>query len=286
VAAVLYPDGIQTEEAYRLVCQVTEKACAHIGYGPEVELGPPHVPFTARGAYRKRYPPVDPQLVLDELELAGTSSYHPRREANRRSLWNKVAWEIYGKPLSALTEAQQAQIQAQVDAIAAGAGWECDDGADMYTKSLAVNADGARQRLARYLQDAGGRPVPVRTVFAQVQTGAYGRAFYHDELAPELAAIVADALHTHGYQAEPESGEYRPVPVAIPQDTTQSLSPQPWARCKRSTLNLARLCCCAMCWRPSGLSWAWRPSATGRWSSWCRKAFSGRRCGGWGSRPS
>jgi hypothetical protein len=75
VAAVLYPDGIQTEEAYRLVCQVTEKACAHLGYGPEEELGPPHVPFTARGAYRKRYPPVDPQLVLDELELAGTSSY-------------------------------------------------------------------------------------------------------------------------------------------------------------------------------------------------------------------
>jgi hypothetical protein len=224
VAAVLYPEGIQTEEAYQLVCQVTEKACAHIGYGPEVELGPPHVPFTARGAYRKRYPPVDPQLVLDELALAGTSSYHPRREANRRSLWNKVAWEIFGRSLSALTEAQQAQIQAQVDVIAAGAGWECDDGADMYTMSLAVNADGARQRLVRYFQDAGGRPVPVRTVIAQVQTGAYGRAFYHDELAPELAAIVADALHTHGYQAEPESGEYRPVPVAIPQDTTRSIT--------------------------------------------------------------
>lgn len=45
VAAVLYPDGIQTEEAYQLVCRVTEKACAQIGYGAEVELGPPHVPF-------------------------------------------------------------------------------------------------------------------------------------------------------------------------------------------------------------------------------------------------
>jgi hypothetical protein len=224
VATVLHPDGIQTEEAYQLVCQVTEKACAHIGYGPEVELGPPHVPFTARGAYRKRYPPVDPQLVLDELEIAGTSSYHPRREANRRSLWNKVAWEIYGRSLSAVTEAQQAEIQAQVDATAAGAGWECDDGADMYTISLIVNADGARQRLAQYLQDAGGRPVPVRTVIAQVQMGAYGRAFYHDEPAPELAAIVADALHSHGYQTEPESGEYRPVPVAIPQDTTHSIT--------------------------------------------------------------
>jgi hypothetical protein len=123
VAAVLYPEGIRTEEAYQLVCRVTGKACTHIGYGGEVELGPPpHVPFTARGAYRKRYPPVDPQLVLDELELASTSSYQPRREANRRSVWNKAAREVYGKPLSGLTEAQQAQIQAQVDAIAGSAG--------------------------------------------------------------------------------------------------------------------------------------------------------------------
>ncbi len=225
VAAVLYPDGIQAEEAYQLVCQVTEKACAHVGYGAEVELGPPHVPFTARGAYRKRYPPVAPQLVLDELELAGTSSYHPRREANRRSLWNKISWEIYGKPLSGITETQQAQIQAEVDAIAAGFGWEQDDdGADVYTRALAVNADGARQRLAQYLQDAGGRPVPVRTVLAQAQSGAYGRAFYHDELTPALATIVADVLQAYGYQAEPEAGEYRPVPVAVSPDATQSLT--------------------------------------------------------------
>ena len=224
VATVLYPDGIQAEEAYQLVCQVTEKACAHAGYGAEVELGPPHVSFTARGAYRKRYPPVDPQLVLEELELAGTSSYHPRREANRRSLWNKVAWEIYGKPLSGLTEVQQAQIQAQVDDIAAGAGWQRDDdGADVYTMALSVEADGARERLAQYLQDAGGRPVPVRAILTQAQSGAYGRAFYQDELVPELAAIVADVLQAHGYQAEPEAGEYRPVPVAVPPDATSSL---------------------------------------------------------------
>lgn len=45
VAAILYPDGIQTEAAYQTVCDVTEEACAHLGYGSEVELGPPAVPF-------------------------------------------------------------------------------------------------------------------------------------------------------------------------------------------------------------------------------------------------
>lgn len=37
VAAVMYPEGIQTEAAYQTVCQVTEKACNHIGYGGEVQ---------------------------------------------------------------------------------------------------------------------------------------------------------------------------------------------------------------------------------------------------------
>jgi hypothetical protein len=110
-----------------------------------------------------------------------------------------------------------------VDAIAAGAGWECDDGADVH-QPLPVNADGARQRLAQYLQDAGGRPVPVRTVIAQVQTGAYGRAFYHDELAPELAAIVADALQataTRRSQRRANTGRCRSPSL---QEATQSLT--------------------------------------------------------------
>ena len=74
VAAVLYPEGIRTEAAYQTVCQVTEKACAHLGYADEVTLGPPHVPFTARGAYRQRQPPVEAQFIRDALAQAGTSS--------------------------------------------------------------------------------------------------------------------------------------------------------------------------------------------------------------------
>lgn len=112
-----------------------------------------------------------------------------------------------------------------MDAIADGAGWERDDdSANVYTSALSVNVDGARERLAQYLQDAGGRPVPVRTALAQAQSGAYGRAFYHDELAPELATIVPDILQVHGYRAEPEAGEYRPVPVAVSPDATQPLA--------------------------------------------------------------
>jgi hypothetical protein len=124
VAGVLYPDGIQTEAAYQTVCQVTEKACAHLGYGGEVELGPPAVPFARRGAYRRRYPPVDAQLVRDEPGLAGTSSSFPRQEIACTILWNKAGLAVYGRHWSKLTAAEQSLIQTQVDAIAAQDGWE------------------------------------------------------------------------------------------------------------------------------------------------------------------
>ena len=45
VATVMYPGGVQSKEAYQIVCNVTEKACAHLGYGEETSLEPPLVPF-------------------------------------------------------------------------------------------------------------------------------------------------------------------------------------------------------------------------------------------------
>ena len=89
VATVLYPDGIKTEAEYKSACKVTEKACAHMSFGAEVELRPPAVPFAARGMYRKQYPPVDEVMIREEVELAGTSSTHPQQEVACTILWNK-----------------------------------------------------------------------------------------------------------------------------------------------------------------------------------------------------
>ena len=167
VAAVLYPGGIQacaeqgrsTEAAYQTVCQVTEKACAHLGYGGEVELGPSAVPFARRGAYRRQYPPVDAHLVRDELALAGTGSSFPRQEIACTILWNKAGLAVYGRHWSKLTAAEQSLIQAQVDAIAAQDGWEKDDSAatGSYTKPLPVDEATARSRLDDLLRRENGR---------------------------------------------------------------------------------------------------------------------------------
>jgi hypothetical protein len=217
VAAVLYPDGIQTEAAYQTVCDVTEKACAHIGFGSEVELGPPVVPFARRGSYRKRYPPVDEQLVLEGLELAGTSSTLPRQEVACTILWNKAGLAVYGRHWSSLTPAEQSLIQLQVDEIARGAGWDKDNSAKIgsYTRPLPIDEAAARNRLVQLLRQGDGRPVLASSITHYVQLGAYGRGLYTNELAPELKAVVTETLRANGYRPIPEDGEYRPLAIAL-----------------------------------------------------------------------
>jgi hypothetical protein len=222
VAAILYPDGIQTEAAYQTVCDVTEKACAHFGYGEEVELGPPAVPFTRCGTYRRQYPPVDAQTVLDELEMAGTGSTLPRQEIACTILWNKAGLAVYGRHWSKLTATEQNLIQTQVDVIAEQAGWNKDDSTatGSYTKPLPVDETAARSRVDELLRRENGRPVLVSSVIYQAQLGGYGRGFYErsscaNELAPALQTIMVETLQAHGYRPTPQDGEYRPLPVTL-----------------------------------------------------------------------
>jgi hypothetical protein len=226
VAAVLYPGGIETEAAYRTVCRVAEKACAHLGYGEEVQLGPPQVPFTACGGYRKKQPPADAQIVFGELALAGTSSLLPRREMKRPILWNKASRATHSVPLSQLTSAQRTLLTAQVDAVAARAGWQIEDDTDLYILPLPADAAQARETLSRYLAGLKGEPLAVWTAVTQVQRGAYGRSFYDESLTPELQIVLEEVLRGHGYQTEPEEDEYRPLPVPIPPEAAESLADQ------------------------------------------------------------
>ncbi|HRQ42513.1 MAG TPA: hypothetical protein PLD25_31750 [Chloroflexota bacterium] len=226
VAAVLYPDGIQTESAYQTVCDVTEKACAHLGYGVEEQLGPPVVPFAARGAYRKRYPPVDEQMIRRDLELAGTSSAFPQQEVVCTVIWNQAGLDVYGRHWSHLTPAEQTLIQTQVDDIATRTGWGRDDRAvtALYTRPLPANEAAARRQLAQLIRQENGRPLLVSSVIYQVQLGAYGRGFYTNELAPALQTIVAETLQANGYRPTPEEGEYRPLPITLPSSVTDDLA--------------------------------------------------------------
>lgn len=220
VATVLYPDGIQTEEQYETVCRTTDKACAFAGWGSEVQLGPPHVPFSQRGAYRKREPVVDQTIVLEALEEAGVSSYAPRQQVNCRIVWNRLAWTVYDKPLNNLTEQREERLRLQADAVAEAAGWrvETEPGSPHYVRPLGPNLERARQALVECLADYNGHPVRVDTVQADVERGAYGRAFYTDELDPALAALLSQVLAEQGYEPEPAGREYRPRPLTLSED--------------------------------------------------------------------
>ena len=102
VATVLYPSGIQSKAAYETVCSVTERACAYIGYGDAITLEPPTVPFAQRGQYRRRYPPVDPQLITNELARTPRSYQRPRYELPCQALWNIAATAVFNRQIEVL----------------------------------------------------------------------------------------------------------------------------------------------------------------------------------------
>lgn len=213
VAEVLYPGGIQDDRQYKATVVTTDKACAHLGYGSEVELGPPAVPFSVRGSYRKKYPPVDPTLVNDKLEIAGTSSTSPRRELNCYTIYNEAGFEIYNRHWSLLNEGEQALIQAQVDEIAKNAGWQKDG--EKFVQPLLIDREYARSRIDKFLRDNKGDPIAARRIVSEAQKGAYSRVFATYEMSEALATIVKEVLHTHGYDPVIKDGFYRPLPVTF-----------------------------------------------------------------------
>jgi hypothetical protein len=220
VALVIYPEGIASEAAYQKVCAATSKACALIGYSDqEVQLGPPHVPFPARGLYRPQYPDVNPADVLAELAHAPADYQAPRQETYGQVIWNKLAWQIYGKAWSAILAEQQQRIRRQVEAIAAAAGWQSEpEGPDnvTYRRPLPVDLGRARRELARLLADVEGAPVSVSSLTDAAQRGAYGRFYPTAALDPQLDDLISELLAEHGYQTEADEGDcYQPQPLLL-----------------------------------------------------------------------
>jgi hypothetical protein len=217
VAAVLYPEGIETADAYRLVCEVTDKACAHLGFGAEVTLEPPQVPFAQRGAYRPQLPPVAVEMVLAKMGQAGLSSDYPRREISQAMVWQQVGEAVYGRSWKELTAVEQSQIAEQVTEMVAQAGWQSEQSGHqaLYIQPLPVNEAAARAELMQMIAEGNGRPLMVNRVHSRIQEGAYGRSYYTRELDAVLQAIVESILPAQGYCPTPEGGEYRPAAAEL-----------------------------------------------------------------------
>jgi hypothetical protein len=222
VANVLYPDGIETKDAYHLVCQVTDRACGHIGFGAEVQLEPPQVAFAQRGSYRPQLPPLDEEEIRETLANAGLDSHAPCQLIAQTVVWQKAAWQRYNKHLSALTTTEREAIEAQVNEIAASAGWKIEN--NLYIYPLPPDLEKARLGLTRYLSSIDGRPLQPAELMRQATLGAYGRVFYNPEkLAPALRDLIAATLTDYGYQSEAQDGLYYPLPLPVADETWTEL---------------------------------------------------------------
>jgi hypothetical protein len=226
LAAFLYPDGIQTAEAYEKVRTKTENACAALGYGAEVELTPPQIPFSARGLYRKKFPPIDKEQVLSWLSENGVNAYKPQLEVSASHIWNDLAWELYHHAFGHLTTTQQEQIRRQVTAIVEEAGWQVETSGSTttYVKPLTPNLAQAENCLVTYIQQQQGTPLNAASVLVELQRGAYGRAFYDKELSPELTVVLQHTLQAHHYSLEVVDWDYRPLPLALSPDILPHLT--------------------------------------------------------------
>ncbi len=218
VAVIMFPDGIQTEKAYEMVCRTAVKACTHLGYGDEIQLGPPLVSFSQRGSYRKRYPAVAPQWVLAEVDDASLNRDKPQKEIMAQTVWSQVAWEVYGQSWHELTPSQQDSLKQQVDAITQEANWRqtLRGATPYYFLPLTPDIEKARQEITAVLAEAEGAPIYHSRVAVRTQIAAYGHKFYEPQLAPELEECLQQLLAEAGYGIQPKDGEYRPLPLKLP----------------------------------------------------------------------
>ena len=214
VADVLYPEEIQSQDAYRVVCQVTEKACSYLGFGAAVQLDPPQVAFAQRGRYHPQLPPLDEAEIQETLANAGTDSHAPSQVIARTIVWQKAAWQRYNKTLSALTTAEREAIETQVDEIASSAGWAIEN--NLYVRPLPPDLEKARLGLTRFLSSMAGRPLLPAELMRQATRGAYGRVFYNlEQAAPTLHTLITTTLTDYGYESEAQDGFYRPLPLPV-----------------------------------------------------------------------
>lgn len=217
VGVVMYPEGVPSEAAFKALVDVTEKACAHIGYGQEVELVPPQVPFTAWGQYRPQFAPIRRELIEAELAQVGLSYHSPCYEVMATVIWNRVAQERHQQSLSQLGNAQRETIASQVDALVVQFGWQIESRQDevWYVRPAVPDLVQARQQGAEYLDRMGGLACALYPVQEQLLLGAYKRRYYDMALPPLLQEVLDALLLAYGYEISPDDAWLRPRGVEI-----------------------------------------------------------------------
>ena len=225
-AKILFPDSIQTEEAYRQVCDVTAKVCAALGFGEEQFLNPPTVPFDARGNYRKRLPRVDPDIVREVLgEIKPTALTVPIEAISQASVFRRIAFKCWEESYNQLTLEHQSYLKQRCDLIAAEMGWQVLDNGlrdrrwagdqAAYIRPMKPNCEEMHRALAEYLHH--GRPVPAQSVRLNGLAAAFEYGVNRDPEGLIPAGKWADILTRLGYEPAPrDDGYHHPRPVVLP----------------------------------------------------------------------
>jgi len=241
VAAIMQPDGIPTKEAYQIVCDVTARACAYLGYGDEIALAPPQVSFAQRGSYRKQYPSVTEASVRAVLATASISREQPQKEMMAETMWNQLAWELYNCSLAAIGEAERTLIQEQTDSIIELIQWQkrMRGRTAYYIQFLVPEMEDVQGAVTAEIGEAEGMPISYLLLTRRVNIAAYGRHFYKAELAP---AVMAATIHCPSpcppTQTSSYNNYYKQYPYTRRKRGMLSCLPNYYSRCKHGSPSL------------------------------------------------
>jgi hypothetical protein len=229
VAAILYPDDIQSAEEAERVEAVTRHACALAGYAEETRLGPPQVPFAARGTYLKQLPELTDAVVERVVQDVAARWTHPltvpKIALRRQHVLTELASVAWRLSAGQLQSHHLRVLGSRADAVAVRLGWQMvedlrDDywpsrqGA-AYVRTLTPNLDQLREALRRslatgYLKTHHLRVMGLRAAFGDTVSQD------PDGLIPEETwrAIFAEL----GFVYDRDAAQLTLIPLDVPED--------------------------------------------------------------------
>jgi hypothetical protein len=233
-AILLGVQGIQTEADYLDVQEALDRVCAICGFGSEVELNPPTVPFHKRGRYRQKIE-IDPKLIPSAVQflLSGHTTWMgtPYHYIGLTKVIDQIAQDIFGKERYRLHAGELKFLNLAISTTMEAHGWETvsgksEDGTGRYLsdielflkKGMEPDHEAFKLFLSSFLRNQSGARVPKSGVKQAGCRGAFAPSVTSDPDNFIPNSWWHETLKEHGYMSTCRNNDdwLYPIPLDVP----------------------------------------------------------------------
>ncbi|MEM9773179.1 MAG: hypothetical protein AAF902_01270 [Chloroflexota bacterium] len=239
-AAILFGvQGIQTEADYTRVSNLLNRICAACGFGGEIELNPPAVPFNQRGRYRQRIEVPEniwdrflPRVLDGHTTLLGTPYHYVWLDR----LIDFLSPIIFQKEKYHLENGELDFLEALAAQHMLSSGWNEIVGSDddttgrylatngrYFKKVLEPNFEGFKREIQEALKWRNGHPIEKRSIRQTGCRGAFRRNVNEDPENIIPSSWWHEVLKACGYMStcRDNDGLLHPIPLDVPDNIDQ-----------------------------------------------------------------